>query len=226
MDRILAVHAEDLDCVVEAGLRRIALNKHLRERAVFPIDPGANATIGGMAATGRSGTNAVRTERWRSRSLTRSVMADGSRSSAPGAVRENRLGRLRLTRLFVGSEGTLGIITEVTLRLHGHSRGISAGHLSVPELRSACRCDVVEAIQSGRAGGAVEYSTSCRCGRCNDWSKLSLPEPDSCFSSFTDAADVREQSETRQGDCKRDLAAARQPGRPARRANPPLAGAP
>ena len=195
MDRILAVHAEDLDCVVEAGLRRIALNEQLRDTGLFfPIDPGADATIGGMAATRASGTNAVRYGTMKDNVLSlAAVMADGSIVRTGSRAKKSSAG-YDLTRLFVGSEGTLGIITEVSLRLHGVPEAISAGHCPFKDVRSACDATIAT-IQSGLPVARIELLDALQVRACNNYSKLSLPETPMLFLEFHGtSAGVAEQS--------------------------------
>ncbi|MFW6198681.1 MAG: FAD-binding oxidoreductase [Acidobacteriota bacterium] len=149
MDRILEVSDEDLDCHVEAGVRREQLDEHLRPRGLFfPVDPGADATLGGMAATGASGTTTVRYGAMRHNVLgLRVVLADGSVIHTGSRARKSSAG-YDLTRLFIGSEGTLGIITELRLRLYGTPETIVAAVARYPEVEAAADT-VIAAVQLG-----------------------------------------------------------------------------
>ncbi len=158
MNRVVAVHAEDLDCVVEPGVTRKQLNAYLHDQGLFfPIDPGADASLGGMASTRASGTNAVRYGTMKDNVLNlTAVMPDGSVIKTANRARKTAAG-YDLTRLLIGSEGTLGIITELTLRLQGIPQAMSAAVCSFPDVESACRT-VIATIQYRNPGGADRAS--------------------------------------------------------------------
>jgi len=196
MNKIVAVHAEDLDCTVEAGVTRIQLNNFIRDQGLFfPIDPGADASLGGMAATRASGTNAVRygTMRENVVRLT-AVMADGSIVRTGSRAKKSSAG-YDLTRLLVGSEGTLGIITEVTVRLHGLPESVAAGVCSFPTVEAACNAAILT-IQSGIPIARVELGDAMMIRATNEFAKLGLPETPHLFLEFHGSpASVLEQSE-------------------------------
>jgi D-lactate dehydrogenase (cytochrome) len=176
MNRVLAVHDEDLDCVVEPGGTRKALNEHLRDKGLFfPIDPGADASIGGMVATRASGTNAVRYGTMKDVVLSLTVvLANGEVVKTASRARKSSAG-YDLTRLFIGSEGTLGIITEITLKLQGIPEAISAGICPFPTVKAACDA-VIMTIQSGIPMARIELLDEVQVRAVNLHSKLTLPE--------------------------------------------------
>ena len=196
MDRIIAVNAGDLDATVEAGVTRKALNADLRDMGLFfPIDPGADASLGGMAATRASGTNAVRYGTMRENVLNlTAVMADGRIVRTARRARKSAAG-YDLTRLLVGSEGTLGIITELTLRLYGIPEAISSGAVSFPRFEGAIDA-VIATIQSGLPVARIEFLDEVQVAACNRYSKLSLPETPLLLLEFHGSeASVVEQAE-------------------------------
>jgi D-lactate dehydrogenase (cytochrome) len=196
MNRILTVHPEDLDCVVEPGVTRKQLNAHLRDTGLFfPIDPGADASLGGMASTRASGTNAVRYGTMKDNVLNlTAVMADGSVVKTAKRARKTAAG-YDLTRLLIGAEGTLGIITELTLRLHGIPPAISAAVCSFPSVEAACRT-VIATIQYGIPMARIELLDALQVSACNAYSKLDLPESPALFLEFHGTpAGVAEQAE-------------------------------
>mgnify|MGYP000492408869 CR=1 FL=1 len=207
MQRVLEVNAEDLDCKVEAGVTRKMLNTHIRDTGLFfPIDPGADASLGGMAATGASGTNAVRygTMRENVIGLT-AVLADGSVIETGGRARKSSAG-YDLTRLLIGSEGTLGIITEVRLRLHGVPEAISSAVCSFPDMDGAVSTAMM-VIQSGIPVARMELLDEVQLDACNRHSGLTYPVQPTIFFEFhgTDAS-VKEQAE-RSGELARECGA-------------------
>lgn len=184
MDAIVEVNPGDFDCTVQAGVRREQLNAHLRDVGLFfPIDPGANATIGGMAATRASGTNAVRYGTMREAVLSlRVVTPDGRDIRTSRRARKSAAG-YDLTRLMVGSEGTLGIITEVTLRLHGIPESILSAVCSFETLDGAVDT-VVQAIQLGIPLARVEILDDVQMKAVNAYSNLDYPEKTTLFFEF------------------------------------------
>lgn len=184
MNNILCVNAEDMDCVVQPGVTRKQLNTHLRDSGLFfPLDPGADATLGGMASTRASGTTAVRYGTMRDAVLSlRAVMADGTEIHTGGRARKSSAG-LDLTRLLIGAEGTLGIITELTLRLHGIPEAIKALRCSFPSTEAACRT-AITALQSALPVARLELLDAETTRALNAYSGLKLPEAPTLLCEF------------------------------------------
>ncbi|MCY0856530.1 FAD-binding oxidoreductase [Cupriavidus sp. D39] len=197
MNKVLSVQPEDLNVTVQPGVTRKQLNQEIKDSGLFfPIDPGADASLGGMCATRASGTNAVRYGTMRENVLALTVVTADGRIIKTGTHARKSSAGYDLTRLMIGSEGTLGIITEVTVRLYPQPEAISAAICSFPSMGSAVRA-TIETIQLGVPVARVEFVDALAIRAINRHDNLSMPEMPHLFFEFHGTeAGVKEQAET------------------------------
>ncbi len=196
MNRVLDLRPDDMDCRVQAGIRRIALNEQLEKQGLWlPVDPGADASLGGMAATGASGTTTVRYGTIRENVLGLTcILGDGRMIRTGGRARKSSAG-YDLTRLMLGSEGTLAIITELQLRLHPLPDSVSAAVCTFPSIKG-CVQTVIEILQSGITVARCELLDGTSMNAVSDYAKLPYEALPTLFLEFHGtAAEVAEQSE-------------------------------
>ncbi len=204
MDAVVAVRPEDMTVTVQPGITRERLNEELRATGLFfPIDPGANATLGGMASTRASGTTAVRYGTMRSNVLGLMVVLADGRVIRTGTGAPKSSSGYDLTALMVGAEGTLGLITELTLRLHGQPEAVSAATCSFPDIAAAVNC-VIATMQMGIPMARIELLDAATVAACNAYSGTTLPPAPQLLVEFHGSPDSVAEQAARFGDIARD----------------------
>ncbi|XP_033753806.1 probable D-lactate dehydrogenase, mitochondrial isoform X2 [Pecten maximus] len=205
MKKIVSVNAEDFDCTVEAGVTRVTLNNYLRDTGLtFPIDPGADASLCGMCATSASGTNAVRYGTMRENVLNMEVVLPDGRvihTAGKGRRTKKTSAGYNLTNMFVGSEGTLGIITQATLRLHGIPEATISAVCSFNSVQEAVD-STVQILQMGISIARIEFLDEVSVDACNRYSKLDMKVAPSLFFEFTGSSDTLDK----QAEVVKDIA--------------------
>jgi D-lactate dehydrogenase (cytochrome) len=189
MNEVLSVNPADADCVVQPGVTREQLNSYLRDTGLFfPVDPGANATLGGMVSTRASGTTTIRYGAMTRNVLALQIVLADGRIVRIGTRAAKSSSGYDLVRLLVGSEGTLGVITEITLRLYGIPETTVGATCLFTDLRGAVDA-VVEIIQSGASVSRIEFLDELQVRACNRYSQLSMPEQPTLFLEFSGTSD-------------------------------------
>ncbi len=205
MNRLLAIHPEDMDAVVQPGLTREELNRDLRATGLFfPVDPGANATLGGMAATRASGTTTVRYGTMAQNVMALEVVLADGRVIRTGARARKSASGYDLTRLFVGSEGTLGLISELTLRLHGRPEAVSAAVCAFGEIGAAVDC-VIATIQAGIDVARIEFVDGATAAAVNAYSAADFPEKPHLLVEFHGSEQGVSEQAQRFGELVREM---------------------
>lgn len=205
MDRVIEICPEDMCVRVQPGITREALNTELRASGLFfPVDPGANASIGGMAMTRASGTTAVRYGTMRHNVLGLTVVLADGQVIKTGTMAPKSSAGYDLTALMVGSEGTLGLVTEITLRLHGQPEGVSAAVCGFATMADAVDC-VIATIQSGIPMARIEFLDPDAVAACNNWSNQSLPLQPQLLVEFHGTASAVEEQAERFGELAQEM---------------------